>query len=558
MTRVRIVGAVLAVLVPVTASQVAFAGFGAQAKSASQPKPASATKKIPAAEVDGLLAPVALYPDQLLAQMLLCATTPASVDRARQVAEDQSAVQGDGAAGCREAGGIRAQLRRARAVPAGRGLHGDEPGLDDGGRPGVLDRPRGRARQRPAPAADSAKTGNLKSTAQQDVETKTTDERRAGDRHRAGEPAGRVRAAVQPAGRLHAAADVHHRRRARGRRRCRGGRGRGRSSASPPGSRSARRWTTTTTTGRTAGTAAPTCTTTRGTTGTTTARTRARTGTTTARTRARTTQDHREDMADARSERASDAQQQRGDRASTAQQQRTERQQSGQSSAASTAQTARSSGGTSTRPAPRGRRPRRPRNRRAPAPRAIKRGRQDRDRSSTAAERSGTGSDAFSGYSSGKSERSASARGQTQPLGRRWWRRRWRRRGGGGGGRTTAMIGGAHGRSSYLAATLAAWLIACLSVAAVRANTRGSPLRHAGRRGTGPDRNGQEGKLDRCSHCSVPRAASSSPRPMPRPAGGTARCSWPQRPSGWRLEDRGADRRSWSSATRTGRFPSRS
>ncbi|HVG84917.1 MAG TPA: DUF3300 domain-containing protein, partial [Vicinamibacterales bacterium] len=75
MTRVRIVGAVLAVLVPVTASQVAFAGFGAQAKSASQQKPASATKKIPAAEVDGLLAPVALYPDQLLAQMLLCATT---------------------------------------------------------------------------------------------------------------------------------------------------------------------------------------------------------------------------------------------------------------------------------------------------------------------------------------------------------------------------------------------------------------------------------------------------------------------------------------------------
>ena len=79
MTKVRIVGAVLAVLVPMTASQVAVAGLGVQAKSTSRSKPASATKKIPAPEIDGLMAPVALYPDQLLAQMLVCATTPARV-----------------------------------------------------------------------------------------------------------------------------------------------------------------------------------------------------------------------------------------------------------------------------------------------------------------------------------------------------------------------------------------------------------------------------------------------------------------------------------------------
>jgi hypothetical protein len=48
----------------------------------AQTKPKTATKsapKLPAAEIDGLMAPVALYPDQLLAQMLMSATVPAQV-----------------------------------------------------------------------------------------------------------------------------------------------------------------------------------------------------------------------------------------------------------------------------------------------------------------------------------------------------------------------------------------------------------------------------------------------------------------------------------------------
>jgi hypothetical protein len=40
---------------------------------------AQAQAKLPPDEVDGLMAPVALYPDQLLAQMLVSATTPARV-----------------------------------------------------------------------------------------------------------------------------------------------------------------------------------------------------------------------------------------------------------------------------------------------------------------------------------------------------------------------------------------------------------------------------------------------------------------------------------------------
>jgi hypothetical protein len=86
--------------------------------------------------------------------------------------------------------------------------------------------------------------------------------------------------------------------------------------------------------------------------------------------------EHREDMAETRSDRAANAQEQRAERTET----RPERTQT---------QTAQSSASS-----------------------YQARG-QNRDRSSTAAARSGTGSDAFSNYSSGRSERSASARGKS-------------------------------------------------------------------------------------------------------------------------------------------------
>jgi hypothetical protein len=85
-----------------------------------------------------------------------------------------------------------------------------------------------------------------------------------------------------------------------------------------------------------------------------------------------------------RSERTGNAQQQRTERSGTAQQQRTERQASGTGASAGTAST--------TRVTP------------------ESRGYGGTERSTT--ERSGTKSDAFSGYSSGKSTRSASDRGQ--------------------------------------------------------------------------------------------------------------------------------------------------
>ncbi|HUL78081.1 MAG TPA: DUF3300 domain-containing protein [Vicinamibacteria bacterium] len=100
-------------------------------------------------------------------------------------------------------------------------------------------------------------------------------------------------------------------------------------------------------------------------------------------------QDHREDMAGERSERTSDAREQRGGRTTAAQAQRTERQEAR---------------GTPEAQAQRDER------------RTEAQGRAQEARSTgaerTSAERSGTRSDAFSNYSSGRSTREASSRGE--------------------------------------------------------------------------------------------------------------------------------------------------
>jgi len=117
-------------------------------------------------------------------------------------------------------------------------------------------------------------------------------------------------------------------------------------------------------------------------------------------------QDHREDMAGERSDRASDAREQRSERAGSAQEQRTERQQARgtpeaqaqrderRAEAQGRAQEARSTGA---------------------APQATTsstQGRSGGERGGASADRSGTRSDAFSDYSSGRSTREASSRGE--------------------------------------------------------------------------------------------------------------------------------------------------
>jgi hypothetical protein len=100
-------------------------------------------------------------------------------------------------------------------------------------------------------------------------------------------------------------------------------------------------------------------------------------------------QDHREDIADERGERAGEAQEQRTERAGQAQEQRTER--AGQTEQARTQQTqARTT---------------------QAQPRTASQEARGTGGQRAAPDRSGAKSDAFSGYSSGKSERAASSRG---------------------------------------------------------------------------------------------------------------------------------------------------
>jgi hypothetical protein len=113
-------------------------------------------------------------------------------------------------------------------------------------------------------------------------------------------------------------------------------------------------------------------------------------------------QDHREDVAGDRSERATSAQQQRTER------QQTQPSRSGSGTEAAT-QASRASGAQATASSA----AQQSRSASATGASSYQARGQNTDRSSTATQRSGAGGDAFSNYSSGRSERSASARGKS-------------------------------------------------------------------------------------------------------------------------------------------------
>jgi len=141
-------------------------------------------------------------------------------------------------------------------------------------------------------------------------------------------------------------------------------------------------------------------------------------------------QDHREDLADERGERAGDAQEQRTERRENQSQQRTDRtqarqenrpesaQRSANAQAASGTRSQTATSGTRTQTASAG-------TQTASAGTRSSGSYESRGRSTSAStqsaarQRSGTSSDAFSGYSSGKSTRASSARGQSSRGGSR-------------------------------------------------------------------------------------------------------------------------------------------
>jgi hypothetical protein len=163
------------VVAVLTAGLVAAAGL-VSPLAQTKPKSAPATAaKIPASEIDGLMAPVALYPDQLLAQMLMSATVPAQVKELDKFVKANPSLKGSTLQDAARKGGFEPSLVALLVFPqvvdfmavnvdwtteVGIAFSSDRAGVF-----ASIQRLR----------EDAMKNGKLKSTAQQNVTTKTAD-----------------------------------------------------------------------------------------------------------------------------------------------------------------------------------------------------------------------------------------------------------------------------------------------------------------------------------------------------------------------------------------------
>ena len=357
-----------------------------EAQTSQKPAtPASKPAATPEA-LDRLLAPIALYPDQLLAQMLLCASNPGKVATLGEWLASQTLKGTELQDAATKAGFEPSFVALVLFPEVVAAMAGDVDWTTRLGQAFTADRSAVFASiQRLRAKAQQA--GKLKTTPQQDSRDPDHIEWPAGGRDRAGQPAGRLRSTVQPGNRLHH--DV--------------------SSTVVVQQESSSNAVAAGLIGFTAGIAigaaidndyyyGP-----YGWRGGAYMYDDAWDDWDDARDDARDDwQDHREDLADERGDRASNAQEQRSERQQSGQQQRTEAQQARQQKSPES-QAQRDARRTEAQAAT-------GQNRAAGTSQEARGYKSNTDRAPR--DRSGTKSDAFSGYSSGKSERAASQRGQ--------------------------------------------------------------------------------------------------------------------------------------------------
>ena len=160
-------GVVLAqVTTPIPAPATAPPDAGAPPPGA--PTAPSPVPQLTRAQLDQLVAPIALYPDPLLAQILMASTYPLEVvEAARWVkAPANQALAGDALTGALAGAELGSQRQGAGAVPAGSGEY-EQPAAMDRGTRQRLSRAAGRRHGRGAePAPRSNGAGNLKQTPQ--------------------------------------------------------------------------------------------------------------------------------------------------------------------------------------------------------------------------------------------------------------------------------------------------------------------------------------------------------------------------------------------------------
>ena len=103
--------------------------------------------------------PIALYPDALLGQMLLCAENPAKIGALSEWLRSQSRSRAASSRTPRQGSGFEREFRRAgRCFPQVVNTWREQIDVDDAARPGVHRRPRRRVRQHPAAAHEGART----------------------------------------------------------------------------------------------------------------------------------------------------------------------------------------------------------------------------------------------------------------------------------------------------------------------------------------------------------------------------------------------------------------
>jgi hypothetical protein len=174
MTRRRPIACAVVVLVSVGLALPD--GLAAQASRPAMTQGSPPAQKAPAPEIlDQVLAPIALYPDQLLAQILLCAGDPKQVGELARWLQQTQSLKGSALQEAAQKAGFEPSFVALSLFPQVVNLMaGDLPWTTQLGqafaanRSAVFDSVQ-RLR------AQSKEVGNLKSTPQQNVETKTTE-----------------------------------------------------------------------------------------------------------------------------------------------------------------------------------------------------------------------------------------------------------------------------------------------------------------------------------------------------------------------------------------------
>ncbi len=144
------------------------------ATPAADPAPAAAATTFTPAQIDQWVAPIALYPDALLSQVLMASTYPASVVQAVQWSKDHPTLQGDAAIQAAANQPWDASVKSLVAFPQLMALMGQDPQWVENLGNAFLAQPQDVMDSVQKLRALAQQTGTLKSTPQQKVTSEPT------------------------------------------------------------------------------------------------------------------------------------------------------------------------------------------------------------------------------------------------------------------------------------------------------------------------------------------------------------------------------------------------